>query len=74
VLCKVSSGDVEEEHFLLVTSLEFLLVDPHKTKLGHGVVHFISFLQARAAVVLCQWVAIGEPFPLAFVSVCFSMG
>ena len=48
VLCKVTCGEVEEEHFMLVTQREFLLVDPHKTKLGHGVVHFIAFLQARA--------------------------
>ncbi len=46
VLCKVSCGEEEvEEHFMVVTQLEFLLVDPHKTKLGHGVVHFIAFLQ-----------------------------
>ena len=45
VMCKVASGEMEEEHFMMVTDLEFLLVDPHKSKLGIGVVHFIAFLQ-----------------------------
>lgn len=30
---------------MVVTETEFLLVDPDKTKLGWGVVHFIGFLQ-----------------------------
>lgn len=32
-------------HFMVVTESEFLLVDPDKTKIGWGVVHFIAFLQ-----------------------------
>ena len=32
-------------HFMVVTETEFLLVDPDKTKMGWGVIHFIAFLQ-----------------------------
>ena len=32
-------------HFMVVTESEFLLVDPDKSKIGWGKVHFISFLQ-----------------------------
>ena len=38
-------GEQVEEHFMVVTDTEFLLVDPHKTRLGFGVIHFIAFLQ-----------------------------
>ena len=34
-------------HFMVVTESEFLLVDPDKSKIGWGVVHFISFLQVN---------------------------
>ena len=30
---------------MVVTDTEFLLVNPDKTKLGWGVVHFIAYLQ-----------------------------
>ena len=30
---------------MVITETEFLLVNPDKTKLGWGVVHFIAFLQ-----------------------------
>ena len=32
-------------HFMVITDTEFLLVNPDKTRLGWGVVHFIAFLQ-----------------------------
>ena len=32
---------------MVVTESEFLLVDPDKSKIGWGVVHFISFLQVN---------------------------
>ena len=32
-------------HFMVVTESEFLLVDPARSKIGWGIVHFISFLQ-----------------------------
>lgn len=32
-------------HFMVVTESEFLLVDPDRSKIGWGIVHFISFLQ-----------------------------
>ena len=30
---------------MVVTETEFLLVDPDKSRLGWGIVHFIAFLQ-----------------------------
>lgn len=33
--------------FMVVTETEFLLVEPDKSKIGWGVVHFISFLQVK---------------------------
>ena len=32
-------------HFMVITDTEFLLVNPDKTRLGWGIVHFIAFLQ-----------------------------
>ena len=45
VSCKVTVGETTTEHFMVFTETEFLLVNPHKSRLGCGVVHFISFLQ-----------------------------
>lgn len=45
VSCTVTAGDKCSSHFMVVTETEFLLVDPDRTKLGWGVVHFIAFLQ-----------------------------
>ena len=39
-------------HFMVFNDTEFLLVDPHKTKMGCGVVHFIAFLQVMYIVTL----------------------
>jgi protein CLEC16A len=45
VLCSVTTGERSTSRFMVVTENEFLLVDPDKSKIGWGVVHFISFLQ-----------------------------
>ena len=45
--CLISAVDLcrSVSHFMVVTDSEFLLVDPDRSKIGWGIVHFISFLQ-----------------------------
>ncbi|XP_064406876.1 protein CLEC16A-like isoform X2 [Halichondria panicea] len=45
VACVVTIGEKASNHFMVVTETEFLLVDPDKTRLGWGIIHFIAFLQ-----------------------------
>ena len=54
VACTVTIGDKMSNHFMVVTETEFLLVDPDKTKLGWGIIHFIAFLQVCWSTVLVQ--------------------
>ena len=39
---------------MVVTESEFLLVDPHRSRIGWGVVHFIAFLQVRDSTAFLQ--------------------
>jgi protein CLEC16A len=45
VSCSVTIGEKSNAHFMVVTENEFLLVNPDHSKIGWGIVHFISFLQ-----------------------------
>lgn len=45
VSCTKISGDETTQHFMVVNDTEFLLVNPYKSRLGYGVVHFITFIQ-----------------------------
>ncbi len=45
ISCEVTVGDKTTQHFMVFFETEFLLVDPHKSIPGNGVVHFIAFLQ-----------------------------
>ena len=45
--------DKTTNHFMVVTETEFLLVDPDKTRLGWGVIHFIAFLQVEKETPIC---------------------
>ena len=47
VSCKLVLNEKTTQHFLVFKDTEFILVDPHKTKLGAGIVHFIAFLQVQ---------------------------
>ncbi len=53
VACTVTIGDKMSNHFMVVTETEFLLVDPDKTKLGWGIIHFIAFLQVCLIMINC---------------------
>ena len=54
-------------HFMVVTESEFLLVDPARSKIGWGTVHFISFLQ------VC-WLCNHVQRELSSVLLCLSTG
>ena len=45
--CKLVLNEKTTQHFLVFKEIELILVDPHKSQLGCGVVHFIAFLQVR---------------------------
>ncbi len=43
--CQLVLNEKTTQHFLVFKDTEFILVDPHKSKLGCGIVYFIAFLQ-----------------------------
>lgn len=47
VSCSMLVGEKLSSHFMVFNETEFLLVNPHKSKLGFGVVDFIAFLQVK---------------------------
>ena len=67
VSCKLVLNEKTTQHFLVFKDTEFILVDPHKSKLGAGIVHFIAFLQVQysckvvAFSYICTYVCTVEP-------------